>query len=322
MSGMTVADSDPEVSVVMSVYNGGDQLAPTIDSVLRQSFESFEFVIVNDGSTDQSVESLLRYADRDPRIVVIDQQNTGLTRALIRGTERARGEFIARQDVGDRSLPTRLEKQVEFLRSRPDVVAVGAGSRRIGPCGEWLGDTVRKLTPEEVTLAFKHQGVGLPHTVAMFRREAFEAVGGYRPEFRFAQDYDLWHRLIDCGLLAELPDVLFEWGIDTGGISSASHDRQRRLAELAKLSYERRSRGQDDSDILQQAKQISWDPLPNELRISQRLALAGAEFFIGSQLFAVGDRRCRHYLWRAVRQRPWWLRPWAKLLLSFAKPQR
>ena len=98
----------PEVSIVMSVYNGACYLRAAVESVLDQQGVSFEFVVVDDGSTDESGAILDEYATRDPRLRVIHQQNTGLTQALIRGCSEARGEFIARQDADDVSLPGRL----------------------------------------------------------------------------------------------------------------------------------------------------------------------------------------------------------------------
>src|SRR5919197_1200716 len=104
----------PEVSVVMSVYNGAANLRETIDSILNQEGVSLEFIIVNDGSTDESPRILAEYAERDLRINIIRQENQGLTRALIRGCAAAQGTYIARQDTGDISLPGRLIQQLRF----------------------------------------------------------------------------------------------------------------------------------------------------------------------------------------------------------------
>ena len=306
----------------MGVYNGASQLGATVESILGQTFQDFEFIVVDDGSTDESAQLLKQFASKDPRVVIVTQPNAGLTNALVNGCQHARGEFIARQDVGDRSLPERFAKQVEYLERNSDVAAVGAGCRRVGPSGEYLGETSRTLTPQQVTRAFLDDGVGISHTVAMYRTNAYRAAGGYRPEFRFAQDTDLWHRISRIGRLAELPEILFEWGIDIDGISSTSHDRQRTLAMLARDSYEKIERGEDDSDVLRDAEQTSWGSIPQSSVISPRAALANAEFFIGSQLFSVGDRRCRQYLIRAIRQRPFWIRPWAKVALSYFKMPR
>ena len=103
-------NTNPEVSVVMSVYNGASHLAATLDSILSQEGVELEFIVVNDGSSDKSGQILNDYAQRDSRLRIIHQENTGLTRALIRGCDAARGEFIARQDAGDISLPGPIEK--------------------------------------------------------------------------------------------------------------------------------------------------------------------------------------------------------------------
>ncbi|MCS7469436.1 glycosyltransferase [Stieleria sp. ICT_E10.1] len=309
----------PRVSVVMGVYNGASQLTATVESILEQTFEDFELILVDDGSTDGSSEMLREFAAQDRRIVLLHQPNAGLTCALIKGCDHARGEFIARQDVGDRSLSRRLEKQVQYLDRHPDVVAVGAGCRRIGPEGEFLGETIRDQSPEQITAAFLAEGIGISHTVATYRTDAYRSIGGYRREFRFAQDTDLWHRMTGVGQLGELPEVLFEWGIDMDGISSTSHDRQRQLAMLAQESYRCLQRGEDDHEILRRAQQTSWGEIPPTTVISPRVALASAEFFIGSQLYAIGDHRCRPYLLRAIRQRPFWIRPWVKVVLSYLR---
>ena len=306
----------PRVSIVTSVYNGGGELRPTIDSLLGQTFTDFELILVDDGSTDESGDVLQSVAKSDSRVTVLTQSNAGLTRALAEGCRIANGEFIARQDVGDRSLPRRLEMQVAFLDSHPEVVAVGAGCRRIGPKGEYLGEIVRRLDPRQVTAAFLEDGIGISHTVAMFRRDAFVKAGGYRSQFRFAQDTDLWHRMSRVGLLGEIGEVLFEWGIDVDGISSTNSDRQIRLADLARQSYDAVERGESDDEILARAEIASWEQRQVK-KTARGVALASAEHFIGSQLFACGDKRCREYLISAIGHRPFWLRPWVKLALSY-----
>src|SRR5439155_4002224 len=131
-------NTHPEVSVVMSVYNGASHLVATLDSILSQEGVEFEFIVVNDGSTDKSGQILDDYAQRDSRLRVIHQENTGLTRALIRGCDAARGEFIARQDAGDLSLPGRLVRQRVILDAEPAVVIVSCATRFLGPSEEEL----------------------------------------------------------------------------------------------------------------------------------------------------------------------------------------
>lgn len=131
--------SVPDVSVVMGVFNDAQTLGRTLTSVLNQAGCVFEFVVVNDGSTDESGRILEQWAADDARLQVIHQENMGLTEALIRGCAKARGCYIARQDGGgDLSLPGRFVRQVEILDSRPDVVLTSCGTRFVGPSGERL----------------------------------------------------------------------------------------------------------------------------------------------------------------------------------------
>src|SRR5262245_47015027 len=131
-------NTNPEVSVVMSVHNGASHLVATLDSILSQEGVELEFIAVNDGSTDKSAQILDDYAQRDDRMRVVHQDNTGLTVALIRGCGIARGEFIARQDVGDVSLPGRLARQRAILDAEPAVVMVSCATRFVGPADEEL----------------------------------------------------------------------------------------------------------------------------------------------------------------------------------------
>ena len=233
----------PDVSVVMGVYNGSNELPSTIRSLQAQSLVNFELIIVDDGSTDDSASVAKSFAATDHRIRLITQDNQGLTAALNNGCRSARARVIARQDVGDVSLPERLSRQFEYLTQHLDVVAISCGANRLGPEHEFLGEERPKSTAKEVTADLLERGTGLLHAASMFRKEPFEASGCYRKQFRFAQDTDLWYRLSECGLLSNTKEVLFEYCIDISGISPQNRARQRRLGQLARECFLARQRG-------------------------------------------------------------------------------
>ena len=246
---MTLDDQEPSVSVVTGVYNGGDLLPKAVDSILSQQGVSFEFVIVNDGSTDGTAAILDDYARRDGRVRVIHQENTGLTRALIWGCVTARGQYIARQDADDVSLPGRLARQAAFLDAHPEAVMTACGSRRSGPDGEVLHEVVQhgeelheglgRLTLAEVTGPSHHGAV-------MFRRSAYEAAGGYRAAFRVAQDLDLWLRLAEAGKCLAIPEIYYEGSWRLGAISHLRREEQLRTTEvLLECARARRTIGSD-----------------------------------------------------------------------------
>jgi glycosyltransferase involved in cell wall biosynthesis len=199
--------SVPRVSVVLAVYNTERYVREAIDSILGQTFEDFEFIIVNDGSTDGTTDILLSY--EDPRIVLLrNEQNSGVTRALNRGLARARGEYIARMDPDDFSMPERLEKLVAYLDAHPAVGLVGAWS-------EWTDEQLERLfvlkPPTDSplikwTLLFRNSFV---HPSVMYRRSLIERLGGYGTDY--ALDRDLWTRLIPETEMANLPEILHKW---------------------------------------------------------------------------------------------------------------
>lgn len=317
-----VAAQAPRVSVVMGVYNAERTIDRTIESLTSQSMDDFELIIVDDGSTDRTAEVIQQHGSDDRRIQIYRQPNAGLTKALIQGCGRARGDLIARIDAGDQAFPSRFDKQVTFLDEHPEVVAVGTGVRRIGPNDELLGDSVQFLGPDQFTAQFLTRGVGLCHPSTMFRSQAYRNAGGYRPQFRFAQDTDLWYRLTRQGLIGEISEPLLKLRIDVEGISPLNSGRQKRLAELAYQSYRLIDSGQSDERVLVDAQEASWGTMPVDRLYSADSAKATAEFFIGSQLYTRGDGRCRQYLINAIRHRPLWLRSWVKLVLSYLKMQR
>lgn len=184
----------PRVTVLMSVHNGGRWLRAAVESVLAQTWRDFEFLILDDASTDDSAAQIAAFCD--PRIRLLRlEENLGLTRCLNLGLREARGEFIARQDADDLSAPERLEKQVAFLDQHPACALVGAQARVIGPGGRSRG--VRALPQETVAIRWLSLlDNPIIHTAAMARAAVIrDELGGYDESFPCCQDYDLWARV-------------------------------------------------------------------------------------------------------------------------------
>lgn len=308
----------PEVSVVMSVYNGAQALPSTLQSILTQENCEFEFIVVNDGSTDASGQVLDEWAARDARLRVIHQANTGLTRALIRGCAEARGVFIARQDCGDVSMPGRLAAQATMLRGAPGLVMVACGVLFTGPRGENLYAVVRPgaALQEGFAMLDVNRIKGPPHHGGtMFRRSAYVAAGGYRALFVVAQDIDLWLRLAEQGGCVGQPEVFYVASMEAGSISSRRRAEQFRLATLAIDCAVQRRTGQTDQPLLDTAAMLP-SPLANKASPGS-LALEKARFFyfVGSCLRHTNPAAARHYFRRAVAEHPLFLRAWARIFL-------
>ncbi|MBR58723.1 MAG: hypothetical protein CMH54_11975 [Myxococcales bacterium] len=230
--------TSPEVSVLMSVYNGAADLSRSLDSILNQTFSNFECVVVNDGSTDETAAILDRYAESDGRIVVIHQENTGLTRALNVGLEHCQASLIARQDADDVSHPDRLEQQVSFLSSNPGVVLLGTGVRLLdGEYRPYRTVSVPCTDAEIVRAMWKRNRFF--HSSTMFRRDAVEKVGGYDPAFRQAQDYELWLALMEQGEAANLDQPLVDLYQGPNRISRKKARAQVSAALQAKKKHRR-----------------------------------------------------------------------------------
>jgi glycosyltransferase involved in cell wall biosynthesis len=300
--------SSPLVSVVMSVFNGERYLRAALESVLAQEGVDFEVVVVDDGSTDGSADLLAEFARRDDRVRVIRQENAGLTRALMRGCAKARGEFIVRQDDDDLSVPGRFEKQAALLRSRAGIMAVASWVRLIGPEGEHLDDVRFPEGEEAGTEAVMHGRKNPIHGSVMFRKSAYEMAGGYRPEFYFAQDSDLWLRLGALGPFFFIPEILYHFRFTETSVTSRYRAAQLRLYEIAKSCQQRRATGEGVEDLLAEAQKLR----PGGVIPAKGRPWEGA-YFLGRMLLRKGNPAARKYLWSFCRQRPFDPRGWVSL---------
>ncbi|NIC41033.1 glycosyltransferase [Aquabacterium sp. A08] len=224
--------STPTVSVVLPVYNGGLYLPLALDSILAQRYTDFELLVIDDGSTDQSLAVLQAYAAQDPRVRVVSRANQGLVATLNEAIGLAQGRYIARMDADDIALPDRLGLQVAYLDSNPQCVCVGSAVELMDELGRKL--VVWPQYPDNETIqreALKGHTT-ICHPAATMRKDALVASGGYRASMYPTEDLDLWLRLGELGQLANLPKVLLRYRMHSGSISgqAAKDGRQREAA--------------------------------------------------------------------------------------------
>jgi glycosyltransferase involved in cell wall biosynthesis len=225
--------SAPTVSVMMPVYNTKRYVAEAVESILAQTFTDFEFLIVDDGSSDGSLGILERYAARDSRIRLACLPHRGIVAARNHALGLATGEFCAVMDSDDVALPERFSRQVEYLRDHPDVICLGTGYISIDEKGRPISN-LRVVTDETEIQEHLLSGVcPIRQPSVMMRRAAVESVRGYREEFSTAEDPDLWLRLGEIGLVVNLPDVLIKYRVHFQSVSSLHQQLQLERARNA-----------------------------------------------------------------------------------------
>ena len=300
--------SVPKVSIVMGVKNGGKNLQKTVLSILDQEEVDLEFIIVNDGSCDNTEGILREYAKNDSRLVVVTQDPSGLTASLIEGCNLARGEFIARQDADDISLPGRLYEQVKCLSENSNA--------------SMCSTHVRYRTKEGAialtcTTSQKESAQGLTGTIhgsVMMRRNMYNQVGGYRKSFFFAQDVDLWSRLVEVGEHIVIPNVYYEGLLYPSSISGSRRYEQRRLFYYISKATKARRTGKSESVWLDRASKFSEEC--KLLKKSPKKEADGA-YFIGACLIRSNPKLAVAYFKTALSLNPMHIR--ARLKLSFSR---
>lgn len=221
----------PKVSVIMSVYSDERYVRESVESILNQTFTDFEFIIIDDGSEDSTWDILTEYADQDQRLRLFkNTKNIGLTRSLNKGLQVAQGEYIARQDSDDISLPERLEKQNRFLENKLEYVVVGSWGIAINE----KETTIGVIQPEhgfETILCNMLFGNRLIHSSTVYRKNWINKIGRYNESFSATQDYDLWLRVIAHeGKIDNIPEFLIQYRIHNQNISISQNTMQETFA--------------------------------------------------------------------------------------------
>lgn len=325
------AISTPAVSVIMSVYNAERFLDAAIESVLAQSFDAFEFLILDDGSRDGSAAIIDHQAARDPRIRAIHRENRGLITSLNELLDAAQAPLVARMDADDLCHPDRLLRQHAFLQAHPEIGVLGCWTLDIDENGDpWPVDAPDHPVDHAAFLAAIEAGAPLLcHPAVMYRRDIVRAAGGYHRAFLHCEDLDLWLRLATRTRVANLPERLLSYRHYGQQVSSRHATVQQVNAAISRLAYAERCAGRPDP-----TEQL--DELPPIDRLDavfarpgmaaavrarvapgllySRAALGGAGFAIVMRYVRDGGR-CAG-LWRTVGRLITFGLPWRALRLS------
>ncbi|HWI16188.1 MAG TPA: glycosyltransferase, partial [Vicinamibacterales bacterium] len=234
------------LSVLMPVRNGMPYLPEAVGGILAQTFNDFELLVINNGSTDGTIEYLRTL--RDPRLRVLSPGDIGLARSLNIGLAQAKGRYVARHDADDRSTRDRFAKQVAFLDANPGIAVLGTCVNFVDEHGDEVKDQWTQVirdqqdpaqTPEQI-LAMMPLTCCIAHGSVMMRTAVALGAGGYNPATVPAEDYDLWLRLLPDYKIAKLPDRLYDYRVHGDQSSGARRSEQQARTIEAKLRYVRR----------------------------------------------------------------------------------
>jgi Glycosyltransferases involved in cell wall biogenesis len=300
-----------QLSVVLPAFNAERYIAGALRSVLAQSFQNFELIVVDDGSTDRTPSIIRRFAERDSRVRHIRRPNTGIVGALNDGLAAAQAPLVARMDADDFALPRRFETQLRHFDAHPECVGLGSAVDFIDEHGARVMSCPRPLGHEEIEAGLlRGDGGMIIHPAAMFRREALFSIGGYRPEAQYVEDLDLYLRLARVGRLANLPDTLLQYRIHPGSINFTKN-ANRYQTKLGVMADAYRARGLPfrNADIPDRSR--AWGTPAHRYREWAATALQ----------FGVRRVAVRHGI-AACRLEPWNRQSWRSLRYALTAPIR
>ena len=243
----------PKISVLTCCHNAEDFIEETIESILRQSYKEFEYVLVDDGSRDNTLSILKRYASKDKRIVLIDKKNTGLTDSLNVGFGEAKGEWIARLDADDVAMPERLSNQLNFVQDDYGVVLLGGACIEVDKSGTAIKKHIYPQEQKALMNRLENGKAFFPHSSAFFNKVRVMELGGYNPKFTRSQDWDLWLRIGETARIACLQMPVVKLRKHFQMISNTNQGRLQSVMGLcASICHFRRKAGLSDPSQMEE----------------------------------------------------------------------
>ncbi len=292
----------------MPAYNAGLYIEEAVSSILEQTFRDFEFLIINDGSKDNTMELLSQY--KDPRIRIINRENRGVIASLNEGISLASSELIARMDADDVCYPQRLQVQYDFLMANPDYLAVGSDAEAIDKEGNYL----LHLSPlghsyEEIKNTV-HLKVPFIHPCVTFRRRAVEKVGGYPVNALHFEDHLLWRKLIETGKVCNLRETLLKVRFNPESVTIDERWIGQPFLDIRKRSIQAGMVSQEDAALLR--TKVNFHVRP-EFKHASYYAMV-AKKYLWNKTDSV---KARQHLGESLRQYPYKLSVYLLYLASF-----
>lgn len=298
----------PTVSVVMAVHNGEPYLREAIDSILAQTYNEFEFNIINDGSTDKTDEIIRSY--RDARIKIYSQEKKGIPASVNRGIRCSKGAYIARMDADDISEQTRFEKEVQFLNCNPDHIQVGTNASLIDEDGFYLSDLNMPAEDKDIRNSYGQKG-SLPFVngSVMYRKSAAETCGLYDERIITGQeDFALFIKMIHLGKMENLSDRLYRHRITPYGITMLP----RKLSVLKMTINKRLLTGVVPTEDIKRLRSLQ-----EKISSRQRKALYNLALGKVSIEYRWEPKCACKYFWRSISLNSWYPTTWANLAFCF-----
>ncbi len=300
----------PIVSVLMSVHNGQDFLREAIESILNQTYRDFEFIVVDDASTDNSLNILKSFSD--PRLKILEvEKNIGLVDALNLALKQAKGKYVARMDADDVSYPDRFAQQVARMVDEPNLVLLGTSYDCIDVSGCILRNHALKTDNDNLQKELIKEGNQFGHPTVMMRSQTVKSIGGYRKlAGPYSQDYDLWLRLSEIGKIANLSNSLLAYRIHDKQLSVNKLFKQRLAAEIYKvLATQRRLEGFE-----------KYNTAVFQVKSKQKIFqhLIASDYMYWSNLYTLmGNKRDSRFM----KLKAIWCDPYRLLVLKVLRPK-
>lgn len=240
----------PKISVIMPCFNSANFISESIESILKQTFSDFELILIDDGSTDESLEIIRQYQQVDSRVVVVEKENTGPADSRNRGVFESKGEWIAILDSDDIAHHTRLEKQYKYVSQRQDIVMIGSGFTEINSNGDPIKCHYYPAAHSILVKRLQRLMAFPAHSSLMYRSEVVKRIGGFNARYLSSEDIDIWLRLAENGRIICLGDALVKVRKHANNVSNHEGGRKQALYGVtASVCHFLRNRGAIDPSV-------------------------------------------------------------------------
>ncbi|CAH1553005.1 glycosyltransferase [Vibrio rotiferianus] len=232
--------NNPLVSIILPVFNAERYISQTLESLIEQTYDNYELIILDDGSNDNSLSIIKSFATRSGKVKVISRENKGLIASLNELLSLCQGQYIARADADDIYIQDRIEKQVKYLQSNPDIAVVGTSYNHISENGTYLSSRRQLIHPESLQVSVLF-GSPLAHPTVMINKSICGKDLYYDNDYPYAEDYELWIRLIHkCNYkIANISENLVNYRVHGNSVSSQFMEEQSASMVKALLNTEK-----------------------------------------------------------------------------------